>query len=233
MTMFRHISVVLVLVASATLAMACSSGSFIGGPDSGSEVDGSPLPDGGPGPGLDPDASPRDAEVTGPTAGTYFGACFSQLSAGRTDRVLRFYTETRFVSSAGGVALTLKITPLRLPPTATNPETGTFGAAAKSGSTFTAEAAVDSKGVFTASFGTVNVPGDSNPISGRETIILNTVFKGRFTDPKKFCAQLSGNVTQPTQNQLEPGANTCLFFEANEGVPYIDPPLQDYVCNVN
>ncbi len=180
-------------------------------------------------------APPEDAAPpVDPVKGVYFGTCFSQLSAGRTDRTLRFYTETEFVPSASGGTLTLKITSLRLPPTKTDPKTGTFGVAAKSGNTFTVAAApVDAKGVFTAPFGTVNVPGDSNPISGRDIVILDTTFKGRFADTKKFCAQLSGKVTQPTEAQLEPNANTCLFFEAKEGIPYIDPPLTDFVCNVN
>src|SRR3954451_5390186 len=44
--------------------------------------------------------------------GLYFGACLSKLAAGRIDRVLRFYTETKFTPNAGGGGgkISLKLT---------------------------------------------------------------------------------------------------------------------------
>ena len=175
-----------------------------------------------------PDAAPPAQAVEG----LYFGACFSQLAAGRTDRVLRFYTTTKFVPSAGGGALSLEITPLKLPAGAITDET--FGKASTTGQAFAVkDAVVDSAGVFTATFGNVDVPGNANPISGREIKLENTVFKGRFADPKKFCTQLSAQVVQPVQQALDGPANICLFIEAKEGDKYLDPAKADYVCNVN
>lgn len=180
--------------------------------------------------GPPPDAAPPVQAIEG----VYFGTCFSQLAAGRTDRVLRFYTVTKFTPSPTGGALTLEITPLKLPTTPTDAKTGTFGKAATVGAAFkVTDAPVDSKGVFTAAFGTVEVPGAANPISGRDIRIDTTVFKGRFADPAKFCAQLSGQVVQPVQQQLDAPANICLFLAAKEGDPYPDPPRDDYACNVD
>src|SRR5688572_8003278 len=73
--------------------------------------------------------TPKDAEIpdTAPPTmaveATYFGACLSQLAAGRIDRVLRFYTETKFTPDASGGTgkLTLKITAMKLGPSSGPP----------------------------------------------------------------------------------------------------------------
>lgn len=180
-------------------------------------------------------AAPVDAAPpVKPVNGIYFGVCYSQLSAGRQDRVLRFYTETSFVPSATGGALTLRITPLMLPADPTKIEEAIFGKAAKRGDTFTVNAApVDAKGLFTANFGTVFMPKEVNPISGRLVELRQATFTGRYADTKKFCAKLSGQLVQPSEATFTADANTCLFLESKEGDPYPNPELKEYVCNTN
>lgn len=182
----------------------------------------------GPKDGGDLDSAPPTQAVEG----IYFGACLSKLAAGRIDRVLRFYTETKFTPGTGGGAgkLTLKITPMKL-----GPNNGPPASVSKSeaiGSTFTLnEVAVDARGSFPGSLGRVTVPGAANPISGRDIVIDDAAIPGRFAE-EKFCTQLAGHVVQPTDIILEGDANTCLFFKAKEGdpLPSISVPMFESGC---
>lgn len=169
----------------------------------------------GPRDGGDIDSAAPTEAVTG----LYVGVCLSQLAAGRLDRVLRFYAPVTFVPDASGVGgkLTIKLTPLKLGPNNTPPPSVSLDQTV--GDTFAInEAAVDAKGIYAGTIGTVNVPGVSNPISGRDIVIENTALPGRFA-VEKFCSQLSGHVVQPTDIDLTPDANTCLFRAVKEGDP--------------
>ena len=172
-----------------------------------------------------PTNTPKDAEIpdTAPPTmaveATYFGACLSQLAAGRIDRVLRFYTETKFTPDASGGTgkLTLKIPAMKLGPNSGPP--ASFSKSENVGMTFAVnDQPVDAKGVYPADLGTVSIPGSSNPISGRDIVIENVKLPGRFA-AKRFCSQLSGDVKQPTEITLTPSANTCIFQEAKDGDP--------------
>lgn len=169
----------------------------------------------GPKDGGDIDSAPPTQAVEG----LYFGACLSKLAAGRIDRVLRFYTETKFTPGTGGGngKLTLKITPMKLGPNNTAPPT--VSKTETIGDTFALnEVDVDARGVFPGNLGTVKVPGASNPISGRDIVIENAAIPGRYAE-EKFCTQLSGHVVQPTDIDLVGDDNTCLFFKSKEGDP--------------
>ena len=164
--------------------------------------------------------------------GLYFGACLSSLAAGRGDRVLRFYTEVDFVKDATGPTgkISLKLTAMKLapgnapPPTVSKSET--------IGPTYTVENAVtNALGVYSAPIGVdtdgngvpdVRIPGESNPISGREIVVEGTDLPGRITTGT-FCSQLVGHVVQPTDVNLEGAANTCIYIPVNEGDP--TPPI--------
>jgi hypothetical protein len=149
--------------------------------------------------------------------GLYFGACLSKLAAGRIDRVLRFYTETKYTPDAtGGTGkITLKLTPMKLGPGNTAPPTVSKDQTV--GMTYTVtDSPTNAQGVYAASLGTVNVPGASNPISGRDIIVEMAAVPGRFAK-EKFCSQLSGHVTQPTDIQLEGESNTCIYLPVKEG----------------
>lgn len=149
--------------------------------------------------------------------GLYFGACLSTLAAGRLDRVLRFYTETKFTPDAtGGTGkITLKLTPMKMgdnlgpPPTVSKDQTV--------GQTYTVtDAPTNAQGVYAAKLGTVNVPGSANPISQRDIIVENAEVPGRFAKDK-FCSQLIGHVVQPTDIPLEGDKNTCIYLPVKEG----------------
>jgi hypothetical protein len=171
------------------------------------------------------DTKPKDAgppvDSAPPTVaedGLYFGACLSKLAAGRVDRVLRFYTETKFTPDAtGGTGkLTLKVTSMKLsagngpPPTVSKSETV--------GTTYTVETTTNAAGVYAAALGTVNVPGAANPISGRDIVVETTQLPGKFAKGK-FCSQLVGHVTTPTDIELVGEDNTCIYIQVKEGDP--------------
>jgi len=160
------------------------------------------------------------APPTTAVQGLYYAVCLSQLAAGRPDRVLRFYTETTFTPDpAGGTGkIELKLTPLKLGPGNTAPPQ--VSKAWVIGNTYTvAQTPTDTNGVYAANLGTVTIPGEANPISGREIIVENAALPGRFAK-EKFCSQLRGNVVQPTQIELSGEANTCVYLPVKEG----DPP---------
>ena len=152
--------------------------------------------------------------------GLYMGACLSKLAAGRIDRVLRFYTETKFTPDPGGTTgkISLKLTPLKLGPANGPPPTVSKDQTVGTAFSIT-DSPTNAQGVYQGNLGTVTVPGASNPISGRDIIIEMAALPGRFAK-EKFCSQLSGHVVQPTDIQLEGEANTCIYLPVKEG----DPP---------
>jgi hypothetical protein len=160
----------------------------------------------------------------------YFGACLSKLAAGRIDRVLRFYTETKFTPDpAGGTGkLTLKLTPMKLGPGNAPPPN--VSKAQTVGTTYTVtDTPTGPTGVYAAPIGTVNVPGASNPISGRDIVVEQAALPGKF-GKGKFCSQLIGHVTTPTDIQLDGPDNTCIYIQVKEGdpTPVLKPDRSDF-----
>jgi hypothetical protein len=80
------------------------------------------------------------------------------------------------------------------------------------------DAPVDAQGKFQVNMGKIDVPPEANGISGRPITLDPIVLTGRFAS-EKFCAELSGKVTQPISIELAPGdgKNICLFTPAKEG----------------
>lgn len=164
------------------------------------------------------DAKPPEEAVEG----LYYAACLTVLAYGNTDRVFNFYTNTKFVPAEGGggtLSLTLKplaVDPALLSPPPTVAEAGTVGDPYTSLPTDGPN--VGSDGKFTLQFGSVAIPGSANPITGRDILIDNTVFTGRFSSDRS-CAQLSGSVTKPTTITLEGNKNTCIMVPIKDGDP--------------
>ena len=186
-----------------------------------------------------PEASvPFDAAPpAGSVEGLYFGACLSKLAAGRIDRVLRFYTEVKYVQDPAPATtgkMTLKLTPMKLtqpgnlpPPTVSKDQT--------IGATYTiTDSPTNASGVYEGKIGSdtdsdgkteIKVPGEANPISGREIEVETAAVSGRFSSPGRFCSQLSGEVVVPTVITLEGDSNTCIYIPVKEGDP--TPKLAD------
>jgi len=181
------------------------------------------------------DASvPETAPPTESFEGLYFGACLSALAAGRIDRVLRFYTEAKFTpDAAGGTGkLTLKLTALKLGENKGPPPT--VGKDQVVGTTLQiVDTPTTPAGVYAAAFGTANIPGEANPISGRPIVVEMTSLPGRFAK-EKFCSQLIGHVVQPTDIMLEGDLNTCLYFPVKEGAatPAITAEMFEAGCSL-
>lgn len=166
--------------------------------------------------------------------GLYFGACLSKLAAGRLDRVLRFYTETKFTPDASGGTgkLTLKVTSMKLAPGNAAPPTVSKDQTI--GATYTVtDSPTTVTGVYAAALGTINVPGAANPISGRDIVVEQTALPGKF-GKGKFCSQLIGHVTTPTDIQLEGDANTCIYIQVKEGdaTPVLKPDDFPSTCSL-
>ena len=188
--------------------------------DGGIGADGSGIPDAGPGPDA---AVPKDAGAPPPTTpirAIYFAACLTKLAAGRTDRVLRFYTEVTY--TPGGASsdgkLALKLTALKLAQPGNLPP-ATVSKGETVGTTYSSTSAVKPNGGFNAEFGTMTIPGTANPISGRDIVFETAALPGRF-QAGKFCSQIAGDITTPTVITLTGDDNTCIYFPVNEG----DPP---------
>jgi len=133
------------------------------------------------------DSGPVDAQApTQAIEGIYYGSCLSALSVGDLNKVLRFYTEVRFVPGTGGGKLDIQFTPLKgvdfssgqpLPsPPAKVAKSETHGA-----SFGTKGADVSSTGRFEVSFANVIIDKNANPISGREISIDAVFFRGLFS----------------------------------------------------
>ena len=176
------------------------------------------------------DAGPIDATtITEPTEGLYYGACLSQLAFGAPNKVFNFYTKTKFVPDASGGKLTITLRALKLK---TAPD-GTIASPAAPPDTVIAagflgpdQSSLESQVQGTkisvgfppvgGRAGLVVVPGDANPITGRDVEIENVKLTGVFAK-EKFCALLNGTVVKPVNLELEPPKNVCQFIPIKEG----------------
>lgn len=174
-------------------------------------------PEGGGG-GLS-DAAVDSKPPTEAVKGTYVATCFTVLSSS-ADNVLRFFTETNYTPDGGGGGkLTMSMKPLKgyADGKATPPKC--VCQSETSGATLNVkDAPVDAQGKFQVNMGKIDVPPEANGISGRPITLDPIVLTGRFAS-EKFCAELSGKVTQPISIELAPGdgKNICLFTPAKEG----------------
>ncbi len=211
--------------------------------------------------GTTPTDSGPPADGAAPTdtiEGLYFASCYpGDLAAGDIQKVLRFYTEVKFVPGVAGASGTLD---LKLSPMIGWDVAGSTPVAPKSvskseirGNAFIMPtASVNAGGKFESVYREeVNLVADANSLSGRAITLQPVKFAGIFsatagpgdggadsgTDggakPRpRFCSTLEGAISKPIVQQLDPAKNFCLFFPANEGDPLPAITLGDYVCNV-
>jgi hypothetical protein len=166
--------------------------------------------------------------ATEAVAGTYYGACLSELGQSNPDKVFNFLVDTKFNPNPGGAGgqLSLKLTVLKTQQTGEPSNIGRvppeFVSRANATGTplgdDTKFVPTDAQGKFAIVFGDVNVPGDANPISQRPVVILNGAMNGRFSQ-NSFCTRLSGDVTVPLSVTLTPALNICQFRPIKEGDP--------------
>ncbi len=186
---------------------------------------------GGDGGGFD-GAPPTEAQE-----GLYYGACLSQLAFGRLDRVFSFYSKSKFTPDpAGGGKLILTLQALALEPggPGTDRRPTTVEQAKTIGGTMTspdpATPNVQGSGKYSVELGTVTVPGEANPITGREVIIEQAKLNGLYAS-ERFCAQLNGNVIQPVQLTLSPDQNICQFVKVEEGAARPELTAADFTAS--
>lgn len=161
------------------------------------------------------EAAPPPTEAV---EGLYYGACVSELAFGQVSNAFNFYTLTKFTPDEEGGKLELSIQALRIEnsqPPATVATSGIVGDAISAPA-----ASVASNGRYRLELGTVNVPGEANPISGSPVEIAGASIEGRFAEAK-FCGRLGGEVLRPAAaaRQLDPPLNICQFFPVKDGDP--------------
>jgi hypothetical protein len=164
-------------------------------------------------PPVEDDSGPIDAQApTQAIEGLYFGSCLSSLSVGDLNKVLRFYTEIRFVPGTGGGKLDIQFTPLKgVDLTSGNPVPVAPDNVSK-GQTFGApfgqkESPVSTTGRFKVLFPLVTIDKNANPISGRDITIENVTFEGLFSATASPPAADSGTADADT-GDADPDAGT-------------------------
>lgn len=173
--------------------------------------------------GAVPEAGPVDSVApTEAIEGLYYTACLSALSFGDLNKVLRFYTQTKFTPDAAGQGgtISIRLAPLKGWNTETasaEPPASVARSEIRGPEVVAENVAVDARGGFVANVGKVELEREANPISGRAITLENVVFKGFFGTNERFCTRLSANVTQPIQQPLTEAQNACIFIKATEG----------------
>lgn len=176
------------------------------------------------------DAGPIDATtITEPTETLYYGACLSELAFGAPNKAFNFYTKTKFVPAAGGGTLTISLRALKLktapdgtiqtpaaPPDTVSPAGFLGPEQSSSASPVTGTKIAVAFPEVGGRPGFVLVPGDANPVSGRDVEIENVRLTGTFAK-EKFCAYLNGKVVKPLNLELDPPKNVCQFVPVKEG----------------
>jgi hypothetical protein len=173
------------------------------------------------------DSGPIDAQApTQAIEGLYFGTCLSSLSVGDLKKVLRFYTEVRFVPGAAGGKLDIQFTPLKgvdlssgnpVPVPPDNVSKGqTFGAPFGQ-----KEADVSNTGRFKVLFPLVTIDKNANPISGREIMIQNVTFEGLFSATASPAATDAGTA-DADPGDADPDAGAADATPADSGTTTTD-----------
>ncbi len=202
--------------------------------------DAAPVPSGSasvPVPVPPPDAGgPGDSQApTQEVTGIYFGSCLSALSVGDLNKVLRFYTEVRFVPDVAGGKLDLQLTPMKGVDFASGQPVPTPPSSVSKSQAFGAPfgvkgSPVSPTGRFAVTFSSVVLDRNANPISGREITINDMVLDGNFATPGRFCTTLQGKVTQPIVQVLDPAENVCVFVPVKDGDPVPEVKRAEYTC---
>lgn len=159
------------------------------------------------------------APPTETVKGAYYGACLSQLAFYQITKVFNFYAETTFEPDpAGGGRLSVTLQALKLSATQGPPENvssvGATGEKKDVPATTVNVTAVE--GRYAIELGRTTVPGDANPITGRDVVIDAAKLTG-FFGKERFCGRLNGDVVQPIQLTLEPEKNICQFVPIKDG----------------
>lgn len=172
--------------------------------------------------------------------GTYYLACLPFLAFGDITEQFRFYVDSEFTPamSGGGGKLTLHLTPMVIRDAMGNllPESTLKLKNEMVGVLSVMDVPVAANGKFTANFMTANVDEHSNPISFRNITVENTTVVGIFQaspdgGETQYCGGLSGQVTQPIQQDLgQPSQNPCLFIPLKEGDPLPMEMVTDFMC---
>jgi len=138
---------------------------------------------------------------------TYFWSCLPQLFSGQPETSILLYSE---VDISGG-KLTFTNYPLK--ETATKfLKSQTVGVPhSATGVTIAADNS------FSATIGTATIPGNSQRITDNDLELQNVVFLGKILTTERWCAELNGNVTKPTPNNLMGTGDYCVIVKLNEG----------------
>jgi hypothetical protein len=65
--------------------------------------------------------------------------------------------------------------------------------------------------------GAIIIPGNSQRITDNDLELQNVSFEGRILSTDRWCAELNGNVTKPTPQNLTAAGDFCVIVKMNEG----------------
>lgn len=133
---------------------------------------------------------------------------------------LQFLTEATLTDNpdGGGGTLRLELQPLSLD------QASTTSPREPVGEVIIVEVEVDADGLFSADLGTLMVTGEANPITGGD-IVTTAILEGAIKDEMFFCGGVTGMVTAPIPNNLEPSFFAVTRLPDNAVAPD-DLPLE-------
>ncbi|MBS2014873.1 MAG: hypothetical protein JST00_18430 [Deltaproteobacteria bacterium] len=170
------------------------------------------------------DTGTADSAVPGVGA-LYSTVVLSQLAFGDPTKAFKFYTNLSYDSSAR-VIKKIELTPIKATATtlSTSEKVGTMVSKTS--------IPVSASGRFELALGSITIPGEANPITGRDIVIDGATLTGGFSAPGSFCSQLSGTVVSPLTLVLEPQNNNALHAPAKDGDAFPTRTAADFVCTV-
>jgi hypothetical protein len=149
--------------------------------------------------------------------GTFVSFCLPGLGGGDPDYAILFSTQVMLTGNTMSFSLQAMTT------TATT-LTDVVG------SVVSASGPVADDSTFSLNFGTANVPGVANPISGSDIEITGTRFDARILSADSMCAELGGMLTQPFMSSFEDPGDVCIIKRVTaEAVPP-RPVAADFHC---
>jgi hypothetical protein len=152
-------------------------------------------------------------------SGSFVAYCLTSLGNGDPTKSILFAADLQ----QNGATLSAKLTPLLTTATSLKDT---------SGQPTTATAQVTSKQA-NLGFGTVDVPGNANAISGSDIEIGNTILRTMIQSNDRACAELDGQLTKPFAYSLDDPGDICILLRATADGPL--PPRPDasgFSCDV-
>lgn len=81
----------------------------------------------------------------------------------------------------------------------------------------------------TLQLGTMTIPAAANPISARDIVLETAAFAGNIKETRS-CVRMSGYVTSPIRQPIDPSTDTCVLVAVRDGDPIPRVDLSEHTC---